>query len=84
MSALRQRVDACIGPARTMDPHRSAGYLAERRFQVILNGFAIGLALPSGKRSTVVRDDQLESGRHLLGRLIIAMRPEARRDIPAG
>ena len=66
MRALRQRMDARIGPPGAMHSHALGANPLKRAFQVILNRIAVRLALPSGKWRTVVGNDQLEPRRHLI------------------
>ena len=74
MRALRQRVDTGIGPPSAMHPYGLGTDSLKSAFQVVLNRIAVRLALPSGKRSTVVRNDQLEPRPHLIALASLSLR----------
>ena len=59
-------MDARIGPAGAMHPYGLGTDTLKGAFQSVLNRIAVRLALPSGKRGAVVRNDQLEPRRHLV------------------
>src|SRR5439155_21337820 len=59
-------MDAGIGPPSAMDPDRLGTDTLKSIFQMVLNRIAVRLALPSGKRGTVVGNDQLEPRSHLI------------------
>ena len=64
MGALCQGMNAGVGPSRSVDAHRFSCGLSKRPLQMILHGVAMGLALPSGERTAVIGDDQLEPFGH--------------------
>jgi hypothetical protein len=66
MRALRQRMDTRVGPPSAMHPDGLGTNTLKSAFQAVLNRIAVRLALPSGKRGTVVRNDQLEPRWHLI------------------
>jgi len=68
MRALRERMNARVGPPGPMNPDRFGTDTLKSGFDVILNPIPVRLALPAGKRRTVVRDDKLEPHRHLIAR----------------
>ena len=57
MCALREGVDACVRPPGPVNAHRRSGDALKRAFEMILNGIAVRLTLPAGKRRAVVSDD---------------------------
>ncbi len=63
MRALPEGVDSGVGPSRAVDPDLFAGDILERAFDPILDGFAAGLALPSAKGGSVIRDDHFQPPR---------------------
>lgn len=66
MRALGQRMDTSVGPPGAMHPDGLGTDASKSAFQAVLNRIAVRLALPSGKRGTVVGNDQLEPRRHLI------------------
>src|SRR5207247_10890146 len=58
-------MDTRIGPSGAMDADRRGTDTLKSIFQVVLNRIAVRLALPSGKRCSVVGNDQLKPRRHL-------------------
>ncbi len=65
---LRQGMHAGIGSTSAVHAQRGARDRGESLLQVILNRVAAGLALPSSKGCTVIRDDELQPRWHLFGR----------------
>ena len=68
MRALRECVDARIRSPGSVNAHRLAQDALKCTLHVILDRIAMRLALPSGERRAVVRDDQLEPLGHGNGR----------------
>ena len=56
MRDLPERMHAGVGAAGALDRHIFAGELPDRDFDFALHGRRIGLALPAGKRRTVILD----------------------------
>ncbi len=54
MRALRQSVDSGVSPSCTMNANPRAADFLKRVFQLVLNGVAMRLTLPAGKRRTVI------------------------------
>ncbi len=67
MRALRQGMHTGIGATSAVHAQLGTRDRGESLLQVILNCVAAGLALPSGKRCTVIRDDELQPRWHLFG-----------------
>ena len=61
MGALRERVNAGVGPPRAMNSDSFADDFLKRGLEFVLNRFAMRLALPTRERGAVVRDDELKS-----------------------
>src|SRR5450755_3228978 len=59
-------MDTGIGPPGAMHPYGLRTDTPKSVLQAVLNRIAVRLALPSGKRRTVVGNDQLEPRRHLI------------------
>jgi len=59
MTALATRMHPRVGPPRTVDTHRLATKFFQRVFQCLLNGRAVGLALPADVAGAVILDGQL-------------------------
>jgi hypothetical protein len=57
MGALRERVSSGISPTSAVDPEILTADTLEGAFEVILDRVPMGLALPSGKLASVVRND---------------------------
>ena len=57
MSALSERMNSGIGPARAMYSKLLPGHLEQGGLQPILNGVAARLALPAGEACAIVGDD---------------------------
>jgi len=70
MCALPDRVHPGVGASRAGHCETCAADPLECCFQLILNGVAVPLALPTSEISPVVTDDQLEPARftHSAGR----------------
>jgi len=64
MRALRERVNASVSAAGAMNARFNPSDPADGAFQVILNGGAMCLALPSGESCAVVGNDQFQPRRH--------------------
>jgi hypothetical protein len=58
VGALAERMDAGIGPARTVHTDLFSGDLDKCRLDPILDGVAARLTLPAAEASAVVGDDQ--------------------------
>ena len=58
MRALAERVNTGIRPSGAVNPHGSAVNARKSTLEMILYGVAMRLALPTGKRRTVVSDDE--------------------------
>ena len=74
MRALRQRMNARVGPAGAMNPDRLGTDTLKSGFDVVLNPIPVRLALPAGKQRTVVSDDKLEPRGHLIARKNFSLR----------
>ena len=70
MGALPERVHPGVGTSRTGHGQACPANPLECRFEAILNGVAVFLALPAGEIPPVVADNQLEPAlfTHLAGR----------------
>lgn len=64
MCALSKGMDTGISPSGAMHSNGRACDLPEYAFQMILDRVSMLLALPTGKVTTVVRNDQPEPLRH--------------------
>lgn len=58
MSTLAKGVDPSISSPSTMNRCSLAGDTLEGAFQIVLNSVSMGLALPSGKWSAIVGNNQ--------------------------
>jgi len=54
MCALRERMDAGIGPSGAVHPDARPADFLKRVFQFVLNRVAMSLTLPTGERRTVI------------------------------
>src|SRR5581483_4406914 len=61
MSALRERVNACVRAARALDGNFFAANGSQRMLQQILHGVAASLALPAAKRAAIVCNSELQA-----------------------
>ena len=61
VSDLTECVHSGVCPSRTMDPNRLLGDFSKGRFQSFLNGFPVWLDLPTGERTSVVGDSELQA-----------------------
>src|SRR5437660_5197486 len=68
MRALRERVHAGVSATGPVNGNVPAGNSMKSTFELVLNGVAMGLALPAGVFRTVVRDEKLKPLRHRLNR----------------
>jgi hypothetical protein len=57
--ALRDGMDTCVRPSGSVDACGSAIDALKRSLEVILHRVPVRLALPTGERRAVVRDDEL-------------------------
>ena len=57
MRALRESVHTGIGAACPVNTNAPGTNLFERAFEMVLDSIPVPLALPSGKRCAIVRDD---------------------------
>jgi hypothetical protein len=53
---LREGVYACIRSSGSVNAHTLAADALKRALQMILNGIAMRLALPAGKRRAIISD----------------------------
>ena len=67
-------MNARVGPAGAMNPDRLGTDTLKSGFDVVLNPIPVRLALPAGKRRTVVSDDKLEPRGHLIARKNFSLR----------
>jgi hypothetical protein len=72
MGALRKCVNAGVRSSSTMNAHLFAKDPLKCALQVILDSIAMRLALPTGKRRAIVRNNQFQSSEH--GDLVISER----------
>src|SRR5579884_1899740 len=73
MRDLAARVHARVSSAGGMYDARFAAYALDRRFDRLLHGYAVRLALPADKRRTVIFDCELVT-RHQLRSAPVGMR----------
>jgi hypothetical protein len=59
VGALRECVDAGVRSSGAVNARRLAKDALKRALHVILDSIAMRLALPTGERRTIVRNDQL-------------------------
>ena len=84
VSALGQRMNASVGSPGSVNAKASSACTLESAFEIILDRILMRLALPTGKRSTVVGNDQFQPLRHSKFTARLLQHAPGCRDIPAG
>jgi hypothetical protein len=64
VGALRERVDARVRSSGAVKARRLAKDALKCALQVILDSIAMRLALPTGERRAIVRDDEFQPSCH--------------------